>query len=304
MNHGKRLALEAYYYSTLPIRKLDEWRRTALGRRPVRVLFYHRVADTNPTPWTISCAAFAKQLEWIRRHFRIVSLADAQAAIASGSNCERLASITFDDGYADNCAFAIPLLLRLGVPFTYFVTTSNVINQIPFDHDLDLGLSLRPNNIDEIRSMARAGVDIGAHTRTHRDLGKLDSVDILRDEIYGSRIDLQQMTDSEIPYFAFPFGQRDNLSTLALRVAFEAGFAGVCSAFGGVNPPGGDPFHLQRLHGDPDFARLRNWMTIDPRLKLLTPPFQNGDYREPLPSSTFSRIAATNSADAGVAVDG
>ena len=47
--------------------------------------------------------------------------------------------------------------------------------------------------------------------------------------------------------------------------ALEAGFDGVCSAYGGYNFPGDDPFHLRRIHGDPETIRLKNWLTLDPR---------------------------------------
>ena len=43
----------------------------------------------------------------------------------------------------------------------------------------------------------------------------------------------------------------------AFRVAYEAGYDGVCSAYGGYNFPGDDPFHLRRIHADPEFIRLQ-----------------------------------------------
>ncbi len=286
MHRLKKMALSSYYYSTLPWRRLSEWNRARTGRRPVRVLFYHRVADVHPTPWTISRGQFAEQINWLMKRFRLVSLAEAQTAIASGKIYQPLLAITFDDGYAENCDFAIPLLLRLGVPFTYFVTTHNLLAQTPFAHDLDLGLSLRPNTTTQIISMARAGVEIGAHTRSHCDLSQIESVDVLRDEIAGSRWDLHRLTDKPIRYFAFPFGQREHLSQQAFQVAYEAGYSGVCSAYGGVNPPAADPFHIERLHGDPELARIRNWLTLDPRRHLARGGFHTGDYRRPLPPST------------------
>ena len=55
-------------------------------------------------------------------------------------------------------------------------------------------------------------------------------------------------------------------------MAKKAGYAGVCSAYGGYNFPGDDPFHLQRIAGDGTMIRLKNWVTLDPR-KLRTPRF-------------------------------
>ena len=58
------------------------------------------------------------------------------------------------------------------------------------------------------------------------------------------------------------------------QLAREAGFAGVCSAYGGYNVPGDDPFHLQRIHADPDIIRLKNWLTVDPRKLARVARFQ------------------------------
>ena len=47
----------------------------------------------------------------------------------------------------------------------------------------------------------------------------------------------------------------------------EEGFLGVCSAYGGWNNVGEDPFHIQRIHGDPSFERVKNWLTYDERIR-------------------------------------
>jgi hypothetical protein len=81
------------------------------------------------------------------------------------------------------------------------------------------------------------------------------------------------MTGSAVRYFAFPYGMHANLNAAAFEVARQAGLEGVCSAYGGYNFPGGDPFHLQRFHADPSFLRLKNWATVDPRKAYRTLPF-------------------------------
>jgi peptidoglycan/xylan/chitin deacetylase (PgdA/CDA1 family) len=45
------------------------------------------------------------------------------------------AAITFDDGYRDNYEYAFPILKRLGLPATIFVTTGPVDSQAPLWHD-------------------------------------------------------------------------------------------------------------------------------------------------------------------------
>ena len=66
-------------------------------------------------------------------------------------------------------------------------------------------------------------------------------------------------------YFAFPFGLKPQLTPAAIATVQEAGFDGFCSAYGAYNLIGGDEFHLRRFHGDPEFARLVNWLSFDKR---------------------------------------
>jgi peptidoglycan/xylan/chitin deacetylase (PgdA/CDA1 family) len=131
-------------------------------------------------------------------------------------------------------------------------------------------------------------VEIGSHTRTHADLGDLTSETVLQQEIVGAKHDLEDMIGREVQYFAFPYGLPDDMSQEAFRVAYHAGYVGVCSAYGAYNFPGKDPFHIRRIHADPEFARFVNWMTLDRRKLKRREKFDPGDYR---------RAAAKETAD-------
>ena len=276
----KTPALGLYYLATLPKRQQEASDREKNGQVPVMVLFYHRVADEHPNDWTITNDRFRLQLNWIKERFDIVSLAEGQRRIAAEENDRPTVCITFDDGYADNCASAIPWLLENEIPFTYFVTSEHVQSGEPFDHDVAIGCPLPPNTVEQLREMAAAGVEIGSHARTHSNLAKLTSEQDLYDEIVGSKRDLENLIDHPVHYFAFPYGLPENMSTEAFRVAFQAGLWGVCSAYGGYNLPGDDSFHLQRIHADPEWARFRNWLTVDPRKIRREKQFRVGDYRD------------------------
>jgi peptidoglycan/xylan/chitin deacetylase (PgdA/CDA1 family) len=264
MNPLKRIALTGYYCTTLPARRRAAAVRIYKECEPVQILFYHRVANEHPNDWTISTRAFAAQIDWLRTKFDLVSIAEAQRRIAAGQNRRPTVCITFDDGYADNMRFAVPLLLRRRIPFTYFVATDQVLNGRPFPHDVARGQPLKPNTLEQLRGMIAAGVEIGGHTRSHADAGRLPHDELVH-EISGCKQDLEDALDCNVRYFAFPYGQHCNLSSEAFAVARDAGYEGVCSAYGGYNFPGDDPFHLRRIHADPEMVRLRNWLTIDPR---------------------------------------
>ena len=273
MPRWKELLLNLYYYGGYPLRNLRNSQLRTKGRAPVMVLFYHRIADDEPNAWTASNAAFERQIHWLKQHFDMVSLAEAQHRIRNGYNSRPTITVTFDDGYADNCQRALPFLIEQKVPCTYFVASRHILEGRPFSHDVKLGRPLAPNTPEQIRELAAAGIDIGAHTRTHADLGQVKNIDTLYDEMIGSQRDLQEITGQPVRYFAFPFGQHKNLTPAAFELARTA-FDGVCSAYGGYNFPGGDPFHFQRIHVDEDLIRLKNWVTLDPRKLRITPRYE------------------------------
>ena len=258
-------ALTTYYYGTLPVRALTQRQLAAKQRCPGCVLFYHRVANEHPNPWTISRSDFERHMRWLLERYEFVSLDELQQRMQDGCSPRPTVSVTFDDGYADNCQFAIPFLLEHGIPVTYFVSLKFVQAQAAFPHDLERGLALKPNTVTELQAMAAAGVEIGAHTRNHADLGQVDDPERLFDEVVVARDELQQLVHAPVRHFAFPFGLPQNLNDDAIALARAAGFHSVCSAYGGYNHPGEDSFHIKRIHGDPEFCRLRNWITLDPR---------------------------------------
>lgn len=284
MNLSKQIALSGYYYGSLPYRWLIGRRLQNTHRVPVSILFYHRVADTEANDWTISCAQFRAQICWIRERFEIVSLAEAQRRLREGNRTPTVC-LTFDDGYADNCDWALPWLIEQQLPCTYFVTSQHVLQGQPFAHDVSRGVPLAPNTPDQIRALADAGVEIGGHTRTHIDLGSVVDEQRMEDEVLGGAEELTRITSLPVRYFAFPFGQHGNLDSRVFNVLRDADFDGACSAYGGHNfptPPragmsGADRctqtrFHLQRIHGDAQIAPIKNWLTLDPR-KLHVPEY-------------------------------
>jgi peptidoglycan/xylan/chitin deacetylase (PgdA/CDA1 family) len=95
------------------------------SRSRLSVLIFHRVhAQPDPLfPGEAHVRSFTRQMGWIKRWFNVLPLATAVAGLRSGSLPARPAVITFDDGYADNCTVALPILRSLGLTATFFVAT-------------------------------------------------------------------------------------------------------------------------------------------------------------------------------------
>lgn len=264
MSFWKPIALGTYYYATSPLRYFRNRMMSVAGRAPIAILMYHRVADDAANEWTTRNDVFAREIQWLQKRFEIISLSEAQQRLRKPYNYRPAICITFDDGYAANCDQALPLLVDQGIPFTYFVTSSAVLAGRYFQHDLEMGNRLEPNNLEQLKSLAQAGVEIGAHTRSHADLNSLKDEAELYDEIVTSGRDLEKALGHRVRYFAFPFGQHANLNARGFQMAASAGYEAVVSAYGGYNFPGDDAFHLQRLGVDDSMLRMKNCTTLDP----------------------------------------
>lgn len=266
-----------------PVRRLQVQRLAARGCAPLYCLFYHRVADTHPNDWTISCDGFEQQIDYMRSQFEIIGLDELQRRVRQKDSRRPAIAITFDDGYAENSRFALPLLMKHKIPCTYFVATQHVLTGRPFEHDQAAGIPLPVNTVEELKSAAEGGIEIGLHTRTHIDLAGVDDPQILRREITDAVPELAALIDRRIRYFAFPYGLRPQLTQAAIQAVYAAGLEGFCSAFGAYNLPGRDAFHIRRFHGDPEFNRLRNWLEFDSRKLKLEPQLR---YSLPTPPPT------------------
>ena len=276
----KHILLSVYLRVSGPARRRALRRAATADGAPQAILVFHRIADDRANEWTTPTAEFAKAVRWLKRSCDLISLAEVQRRMRGGGCRRPGVAITFDDGYADNCRVALPLLIAERIPCTYFVTSRPILEGVPFEHDLEMGNPLRPNSLEELKELARAGIEIGAHTRTHADLARVRGE--LFDELVASRDDLEEALGQRIRYFAFPFGQHENLSVEAFRLAREAGYDGVCSAYGRYNLPGDDPFHLQRRCVDGPVARTKNWASIDLIRSRRIPRFEIGG-TEPAP---------------------
>ncbi len=94
--------------------------------RCLSILIYHRVVpQPDPLLPDLVCAReFEWQLSMLGRWFTVLPLREAAARLRDGTLPPRAACVTFDDGYADNDTVALPILLKRGVPATFFVATA------------------------------------------------------------------------------------------------------------------------------------------------------------------------------------
>ncbi len=115
---------------------------------------------------------------------------------------------------------------------------------------------------DHLRSLSRAGMDVESHTRRHRVLQTLDDAQ-LRDELAGSRQDLETQLGRPVRAIAYPVGRRISRLAKIRKAVADAGYRlGLSNASGATRiwpmPLSGmlpaDPFDVRRFATDRDMS--------------------------------------------------
>ncbi len=99
----------------------------------------------------------------------------------------------------------------------------------------------------ELRELVRDGlIEIGAHTVTHPVLSALSAKD-QEAEIRQSKNDLEQIVETTITAFAYPYGSPLSYTAATISAVREAGFAIACTTLADHVRPNTDPFQLPRF---------------------------------------------------------
>ena len=88
-----------------------------------RIILYHGVCNSEPLKFNtlfITKKTFEAHLKFYKKHFNVVSLDDYYAQ--KFSNDKFNICLTFDDGFANNHKYVLPLLQQYQVPATFFIT--------------------------------------------------------------------------------------------------------------------------------------------------------------------------------------
>lgn len=113
------------------------------------------------------------------------------------------------------------------------------------------GLTELPGNLmmssEQVRSLRVAGMQVGAHTRDHPILSRLDDREA-RDQICGSKADLEAILGESVGLFAYPNGKpKRDYTDVHVVMLREAGFETAVSTSTGASQRGSDRLQLPRF---------------------------------------------------------
>lgn len=167
------------------------------------VLTYHSIDDSG-SPISVRRDAFQRHVKW---------LASGQVAVVPLGDLARLSvntdavALTFDDAFDNFASSAAPLLFAHALPATLFVVTDQVSRTNAWSGRAVARIPTLPLlDWSALERLAVAGISLGTHSRTHRDLTKL-SADAIDDEVAGSAECLRQRLGVTPCAFAYPYGR-------------------------------------------------------------------------------------------------
>jgi peptidoglycan/xylan/chitin deacetylase (PgdA/CDA1 family) len=212
--------------------------------RCVPILMYHEITAEPVLAGRLAVPpdTFAQQLAYLKAAgYQAMTAGQLVSALTWKAPLPAKAVVlTFDDGFADFYDTALPIMRRLGLVGTLFVTSGWTSGRGEYlSGRRPPGMLTGP----QIREIADAGIEIGAHSVTHPQLDQL-SAGSLRQELVGGKQALEDLLGAPVPGLAYPFGY----SSRAVRDSTAAaGYEYACAVGNRLASTRADRFALPRL---------------------------------------------------------
>ncbi len=210
----------------------------------ITILSYHSL-DGYGTPLSVSPALFSAQMAAISRErcvtFTMSEVADHLAARKPFPR--RAVAVTFDDGFTNMVDAGLPILLRHDIKSTIYMIAGMVGRVTRWTDRGEHLPSLPMAGWEELETLRRAGVEVGAHTVTHGFLTQYGQAQLEEELLEGKAI-LERRLAVTVDAFAYPQGDYDARVVAATRLAGYRSAVTVDQGRAGIRS---DPFLLPRV---------------------------------------------------------
>jgi len=173
------------------------------------ILTYHSLDESHST-LSVEPSEFALQMSCLaERGIQGVSLREALAHRDQyGDWPDQTVVLTFDDGFANFYQTAFPVLESYGFTATVFVVTGRMGRNSNWDTP---GIDSLPLlTWEQAAEVSNAGIEIGSHTRNHRDLRRCSAQEA-KFEMSASRTDIENRLGEAVHSLAYPYGGINHL---------------------------------------------------------------------------------------------
>jgi peptidoglycan/xylan/chitin deacetylase (PgdA/CDA1 family) len=217
------------------------------------ILTYHAI-EAGPAPLCTDPRRFEAQVDAVvESGAEVVTVRDLAERLRSGTLGEASTVVlTFDDGFTSVAETAAPLLRARNLPATVFCVAGHLGGSSDWETARNGGFRSRIASAEALRRLAAAGFELGSHGVDHSPLADA-SGPTLRREIVESRTALEDLLETQVTSFAYPYGA---VPDRAGRELVAETYRAACTTVLGRIPAAGDPLRLARVDAhylrDPD----------------------------------------------------
>lgn len=210
------------------------------------IFMYHRFGEDKYPSTSITLKQFEAHLAELKSGgYTVMALPEIINAIEKGANLpDKAIGITIDDAYLSVYKHAWPRLKKLELPFTLFVATD------PVDQNIKGYMSW-----SQIRELSHGGVTIGSQTASHLHMATAKSHTNQR-ELEKSNARFKEELGFHPNLIAYPYGEASkNVTKLAQDAGFVAGFG----QHSGVAAKTPDMFYLPRFALNENYGDIKRF---------------------------------------------
>jgi peptidoglycan/xylan/chitin deacetylase (PgdA/CDA1 family) len=214
----------------------------------VKILVYHSIAPipaTKESPmalhYRITPETFDLQMQYLKDHgYHTITLGTLIADISQGiTPTNKEVVLTFDDGWRNQYAYAMPILEKYGFTATFGIISKNVGSAISVN-STESGSAGSKMTWAQIKDLQARGFEIASHSETHPFLTHVSDQQLVT-EITGSKKMLETKLGTSITSFVYPYY---NYDARVLQAVKDAGYLG---ARAGYNVFSNTQSHLYEL---------------------------------------------------------
>jgi peptidoglycan/xylan/chitin deacetylase (PgdA/CDA1 family) len=190
--------------------------RLQIDGASVPILIFHSVRPYWPTDlkrarrYIVTPYTFDRELGYLKENGYVsVSFDDLAHRLSFGTPLPpKPLIISFDDGWASQYQYALPLLKKYGFIATFFIFT-NAIGVKNF------------MSWDQVLALKEADMQIGCHSKSHPALTRIKSEEALREEIFGAKQIIETHLRKTVTAYDYPFGlYNDHIIDLVKEAGF------------------------------------------------------------------------------------
>lgn len=212
----------------------------------IPILMYHNIGEPPEEARLrglyVRTGAFGRQMFLLKLlGYKGLSMSQAMPYLR-GEKSGKVVAITFDDGYLDTFEQALPVLNTFGFSATCYFVSGRTGQYNDWDA-AELNVQKQLMNETQIKAWSAAGMEVGAHSRTHPRLTKCTDEE-LQIELAGSKEDLEALIGAPVTQFCYPYGDLDDR---VANAALSTGYSAATTVNRGRASPGDDLMRLRRI---------------------------------------------------------